>query len=88
MTDYKVPGQSRQNGDTVTSLKCYVQRPFSNLCFCIEVDGGGDHWAGAGGSGGHLGEAAVVTTTVETDFGEPAATCCCSCCVWTVWMRT
>lgn len=48
-----------------------------------------DHcWAAGGGSGAHLGEGAVVTTTVGTDFWEPVAMCCCSCCAWTVWMRT
>ncbi len=48
-----------------------------------------DHcWGVGGGSGAHLGEGAVVTTTVETDFGEPVAMCCWSCCVCTVWMRT
>lgn len=36
-----------------------------------------DHcWAAGEGSGAHLGEGAVVTTTVETDFGEPVAMCC------------
>lgn len=45
-------------------------------------------WGAGGGSGAHLGEGAVVTTTVETDFGEPVAMCCWSCCAGTVWIRT
>lgn len=48
-----------------------------------------DYCRGAGGGlGTHLGEGAVVTTTVETDFGEPVAMCCWSGCAGTVWMRT
>lgn len=41
MTDYKVPGRSRQNGDvTVMSfLKCYVKQSV----FALNVDGGGGH---------------------------------------------
>ena len=34
---------------------------------------------GGGGSGVRLGEGAVVTTTVETDLGEPEAVRCWSC---------
>lgn len=45
-------------------------------------------WGAAGGSGARLGDGAVVTTTVDTDFGEPDAMCCWSCCACTVWMRT
>lgn len=51
---------------------------FGNACHC----------AGGGGSGARLGEGAVVTTTADTDSGEPAAERCWSCWAGTVWIHT
>lgn len=40
---------------------------------------GNQFWGAGGGSGAGLWEGAVVTTTVDRDFGDPVAMCCWSC---------